>query len=94
MKTNILLVNNTLLKDVKMKTNTNSQPTIHMHRRDFQRIGAVKPGDTIFCDSGILWVTQAGDRRDYLLRQGQTMTVTQRGKVLVEAIDDADMHIA
>ena len=78
-----------------MNANTSTQqPTIHMHRRDFQRIGAVKPGDTIFCDSGILWITQAGDRRDYVLRQGQEMTVTQRGKVLVEAISEADLHIS
>ena len=66
---------------------------IRMQRRDYQRMGAVKPGATLFCDTGILWVTQAGDRQDYVLYPGQTMTVSKRGKVLVEAMRDADFYL-
>jgi hypothetical protein len=67
---------------------------IRMQRRDFQSVRTVKPGSTLFCETGILWVTQAGDRQDYVLLPGQKMTVTKRGKVLIEAMRDADFHVA
>ena len=65
---------------------------IRMRRRDFQSMQAAQPGAALFCDNGILWVTQFGDRRDYVLLPGQQMTVTKRGKVLIEAMRDADFH--
>jgi len=64
-----------------------------MYRRDFQSMQIVKPGSTLFCDTGVLWVTQAGDRQDYVLLPGQKMTVSKRGKVVVEAMRDADFHV-
>jgi hypothetical protein len=64
-----------------------------MHRRDFQSVRAVRPGATLFCDTGILWVAQAGDHQDYVLLPGQKMIVSKRGKVLVEAMRDADFHV-
>jgi hypothetical protein len=75
--------------------NSNVQPKvkIRMRHHDFQHINTVKPGSTLLCDTGVLWVTQAGDRQDYVLMPGQKMTVTKRGKVLVEAMRDADFYI-
>ena len=67
---------------------------IRMPRYAYQPMDHVRPGSTLFCDTGVLWVTQAGDRRDYVLLPGQKMTVTKRGKVLIEAMRDADFHIA
>ena len=63
------------------------------HRRDFQRMQTVKPGSTLFCDNGILWVTQTGDPQDYVLMPGQKLTVNKRGKVVVETTRDADYHV-
>ena len=67
---------------------------IHLPCHDYERMTKVKPGSTLFCDAGILWVTQSGDRNDYILSPGETMLVTKRGKVLVEAMREADFHIA
>jgi hypothetical protein len=76
-----------------VKFNIQPKTKIRMHRRDFQSMQEVKPGSTLFCETGILWVTQAGDRQDYVLTPGQKMTVTKRGRVVIEAIRDADFHI-
>ena len=75
--------------------NTNMQPhsTIHLGRRDFQHINKIKPGSELSCDAGVLWVTQTGDRKDYILLPGERMVVTTRGKVLVEAMREADFHL-
>lgn len=67
---------------------------IQMQKRDFTRIASVKRGDKITCDSGTLWVTQKGNHNDYILRPGMVMQVAQKGEVLIEAIDDAKLHIS
>lgn len=77
-----------------MNQNTQSKTKLHMRRRGFQRMDIARPGSTLFCDTGILWVTQSGDHRDYVLLPGDRMTVTKRGKVLVEAMRDTDFHVA
>ena len=66
---------------------------IHMKRHGFQRM-KTKRGSSVFCESGVLWVTQSGDYRDYILWPGDMMTVSKRGKVLVEAMRDTDFHVA
>lgn len=75
-------------------SNVRPKAKVHMQRREFQRINRIKPGSTLSCESGVLWVTQSGDRRDYILFSGETMTVTKRGRVLVEAMRDANFHVA
>ena len=77
-----------------MKSNRQPKTKIRMQRHDFQRMKIAKPGSTLFCDTGVLWVTQSNDYRDYILLPGDEMTVTNRGKVLVEAMRDADFHIS
>ena len=76
--------------------NQSAQPKtkIRMQRYGFQRMDIARPGSTLCCDTGILWVTQAGDYRDYVLLPGDQMTVTRRGKVLVQAMRDTDFHVA
>ena len=76
-----------------MNSTMRPKTKIRMSRRAFQRMDGVKPGSTLFCDTGVLWVTQSGDRRDYVLTPGQEMVVTKRGKVLVEAMRDSDFYI-
>lgn len=77
-----------------MITNIESNSTIHLQQRDFQRINKAKRGSELYCDKGLLWVTQTGDRMDYILWPGDRMVVNTRGKVLVEAMREADFHLA
>ena len=65
---------------------------IHMNKQDFKQVNKVKPGDQIACDYGTLWITQANDVQDYVLSAGEKMEVTKRGKVLVQAMQEADFH--
>jgi hypothetical protein len=65
-----------------------------LQRRDLWRINHVKPGSSLSCDAGVLWVTQTGDSADYILLPGDTVTMTHRGRVLVEAMRDAAFHVA
>lgn len=78
-----------------MNINLNIQPKtkIRIGRHDFQTIDSVQPGTTLWCDSGVLWVTQPGDCKDYVLTPGQKMTVTKRGKLVIEAMRDGDFRV-
>lgn len=78
---------------MNVKFNILPKTKIRMRQSDFQSMLELKPGSTLFCDTGVLWVTQAGDTQDYVLTTGQKMTVTKKGKVLIEAMRDADFRV-
>ena len=46
-------------------------------------------GDVIRCSRGTLWITQQGDRKDYVIEAGQDFWVTQQGTVVVQALNDS-----
>lgn len=41
----------------------------------------------IRCDSGVLWISCAGDERDYLLHAGQVLELGEKRGVVVGAIE-------
>ncbi|MGB9640011.1 MAG: DUF2917 domain-containing protein [Anaerolineales bacterium] len=50
-------------------------------------------GTEIACLQGILWVTQQDDGQDYILKSGDSLVVSHRGRVVIEAISDAILRI-
>ncbi len=46
----------------------------------------IRPGSEIRCLEGILWVTQEGDPRDYILEPGETFVTHRKGKVVLQAL--------
>lgn len=67
--------------------------TVELRRRGVERITNATPGTTIVCEKGILWLTQANDRRDYILFAGERFDKVQRGNVLVEAMRDSVVRV-
>lgn len=47
----------------------------------------------IICQRGEIWITQERDLQDYVLTAGQMFLGTQRGRVIVQALEDACLHI-
>ncbi len=50
-------------------------------------------GATIACDSGTLWITQAGDIRDHVVRPGTTFAVSGEGCVTVQLFGNAGVTV-
>ncbi len=46
-------------------------------------------GDVINCLNGLLWITQEGDLKDYVLEAGRDFWVTKPGTVVLQALDDS-----
>ena len=53
-----------------------------------------RAGSRIECVAGGLWITQAGDERDIVLRAGQTFVPAREGRVVVQALCDARVRLA
>jgi hypothetical protein len=47
----------------------------------------------IICLEGAIWVTQQRDFRDHVLTAGEMFLISQRGKVVVQALVDARMQL-
>ena len=77
-----------------METNIQQEAKIRIQRRALRRMNRDHLGTTLSCDTGVLWVTQTGDRKDYILLPGDAMVITGRGTVLVQALRDAAFHVA
>ena len=60
---------------------------LYLHSQEIQHISGHKP--TIYCTDGMLWVTQRGDPKDYILNKGEMFTASHSGLVLVQAIKNA-----
>lgn len=67
--------------------------TLELRRRGVERITNCKPGTTIVCEKGILWLTQPNDRHDYILFPGERFDKVKNRSVLVEAVRDAVVRV-
>jgi hypothetical protein len=47
----------------------------------------------VLCEKGVVWITQERDPRDYVLTAGDLFLVTEWGKVLVQALQEASVQI-
>ena len=66
---------------------------LHLPRRAFHHMNRIKPGMTVRCEDGLVWLTKSSDMRDYMLRPGASMEVGKRTDVLIEALSEADVTI-
>lgn len=74
--------------DTNLKT---ENQTLHTHQT--KRIAYYKPGTTIVCEQGVLWLTQSGKYKDYILHPGEQFVQKNPGAVVIEAFTDAVFSI-
>ena len=48
----------------------------------------------IGCKNGVVWVTSAGEQKDYILHAGKSYIPRTKGSVVIQAIDEACVDIA
>jgi hypothetical protein len=51
-------------------------------------------GVSFLCRSGLCWITQEGDSKDYLLQHEQNFTINQDGVVVVQALADTELLVS
>jgi len=82
-------------KEIYMNTvrDQKTKMELHLHRRAFHHMNKIKPGMTVACEQGLVWLTKSHDLQDYMLRPGKSMVVGKRADVLIEALSDAEVSI-
>ena len=74
---------------LKQSNNT----SLKLQREDVLSALKTKPGTTVVCEKGILWLTQSEDLQDYMLKPGEKMVINKRTNVLIQALSDAKLSI-
>ena len=74
---------------LQTKINENPITEITLAKYKLWTIDGDRRGDVISCVNGTLWITQAGDLKDYVLETGRSFWVTRPGTVAVQALDNA-----
>ena len=67
--------------------------TMKLRKQQVENLKDVEPGMTIVCDEGLIWLTESNDLQDYALKPGHSVIIRKKGKVLIEAVDEANLHI-
>jgi len=47
----------------------------------------------VICHQGVLWVTQENDLEDYVLKPGDMLLISLRGKIVTQALEDVILEI-
>ena len=71
------------------KQNVHTLTEITLAKHKMWCIEGDRRGDVISCVGGILWITQEGDLKDYVVETGRNFWVTKPGTVVVQALDDS-----
>lgn len=66
---------------------------IQLHKGEVWRFENDLRGLSVACTDGILWITQEGDLKDYILEAGKRYVIARRGSVVVQALSDARLRI-
>jgi hypothetical protein len=66
---------------------------LHLHSRQLLTLENTQHHMAIECKEGVVWVTCAGDRQDYMLRSGRRFEPKTNGELVIEAIDEARVDI-
>jgi len=78
-----------LKKSLEMRKATQ----IELPARSLLRMDGSYRGVSFLCRSGLCWITQEGDSKDYLLKHEQNFTINQDGIVVVQALADTELLV-
>jgi hypothetical protein len=73
--------------------NQSKKVSINLHPHQVEKLEDVKPGMEVVCDTGIVWLTESNDLQDYALKPGHSVIIRKKGKILIEAVKEAGLHI-
>ena len=64
-----------------------------LNKRELLDLGENLCGVSIVCREGRVWLTQAGDSRDHILRAGDSFTASTSGQLIVTAIESCRLML-
>ena len=74
-------------------TSKTSKVEIVMHPHQVLNLDNTRHHMAIECKNGVIWVTSAGEKQDYMLRAGRRYVPKSKGAVVIEALDESRVDI-
>ncbi len=62
---------------------------VHLHGKEIVKLNNQGDEMHLKCLGGIVWITQPGDLDDHVLQTNETLDITKKGLVLVQAMPEA-----
>ena len=75
-------------------SNQNKNVSLNLQPHQVRKLIGVIPGTIVSCDNGVIWLTEFDNPQDYALRPGHRVVIRKKGDVLIEAVNELDLHIS
>jgi hypothetical protein len=73
---------------------TQPQIDLHLQPHELVQLSDADSDMAIECKQGIVWITRTGDSHDYMLTPGDTYQPAKHGKIVIEAMREAQICLA
>jgi hypothetical protein len=80
-------------KNRKAATGTGQMSEVRLAAKSLLKMQSDGRGLTVVCRSGLCWITQEGDPKDYLLKDKERFTTQRDGLVLIQAVADTELVV-
>jgi quercetin dioxygenase-like cupin family protein len=77
----------------RVRNYTGTPLTVELKQREVWGAEIKEQARLVTCLEGRVWVTQQNDGRDYVLNPGEIFVVTNRGRLVLEALLDSTVQI-
>jgi hypothetical protein len=77
----------------KAADSTKKTTQVRLAAKSLLRLEGNRRGLTVLCHSGLCWITQERDPKDYLLKNEERFTTNRDGLVLVQALADTELIV-
>jgi hypothetical protein len=64
-----------------------------LQKEEYLVIGGDARSLSILCTAGSLWITQDRDMNDHILQGGQIFTIDRKGRITLQALQDAQLNM-
>jgi len=72
---------------------THGDERLQLNRSETFSLDGDSRGKVISCLSGVVWITQTGDTMDYRLTAGEALTISRRGRVVVQGLAQSSVQM-
>jgi hypothetical protein len=66
---------------------------LHLDRQEMLSLSGDHRGRTIYCQRGAIWLTQPDDPNDYCLTAGQELTISRRGRIIAQGLEESCVEL-
>ncbi len=70
-----------------------TQIDLNLRLHEVLNLNHLHPGMAIECEQGVLWITSAGDVKDYTLAPGERFIARNSSSIVIEAVKDAVLNL-